>query len=462
MANYTANLNLAVTPEDTDKSFKTWRLEMDNDTNSNMTKIDEAVGKLGSSATAITETAFATFNGGDGGTPLKSAIINLPPAQTGSGTPSPTNIRRLYGYGKVGACMATSQANPLYFSPIQSGSGDPSPTNIRAISAPLSFQRDDGTTLTIYGGYLSMKNRTITEEWVCKDIRSANKATYNGVTYFSSALSPIGQRGTENFICSSLPNATGLTQANGCYINNGGTPFIMSLADTSIDTNEKFAAWAASHNLQVAYKLAEPVTYTLSIEEEAAALRALGENAKAYSYTLPETIYGGTLDLVSGELAVTWARKEIRSASPALSNGIRYFQLNLSPLGVRGAENLVCSALPTGVGFKQENGCYVNQGGSPLIITLADTSIDTAEKFQAWAESVNLEIAYKLAEPVIYHLSPQVMTIFPGLNHIWSTAGNVTVEHGGFMSAVQKEIEAVHRRIDDMSALIATLHELGG
>lgn len=46
MANTTPNLNLSVTPESTNKSFKAWRLEMDNDTNSNMTKIDDAFGNL--------------------------------------------------------------------------------------------------------------------------------------------------------------------------------------------------------------------------------------------------------------------------------------------------------------------------------------------------------------------------------------------------------------------------------
>lgn len=46
MATTTPNLGLSVTPESTNKSFKAWRLEMDNDTNSNMTKIDAAVGDL--------------------------------------------------------------------------------------------------------------------------------------------------------------------------------------------------------------------------------------------------------------------------------------------------------------------------------------------------------------------------------------------------------------------------------
>lgn len=43
MANYTDYLQLSVTPESTNKTFKNWRLEIDNDTDSNMTKIDDAI-----------------------------------------------------------------------------------------------------------------------------------------------------------------------------------------------------------------------------------------------------------------------------------------------------------------------------------------------------------------------------------------------------------------------------------
>ena len=58
MATTTPYLNLTVTPEATNKSFKTWRLEMDNDSNSNMTKIDDAFKKMHSGTTSYPDSPF--------------------------------------------------------------------------------------------------------------------------------------------------------------------------------------------------------------------------------------------------------------------------------------------------------------------------------------------------------------------------------------------------------------------
>ena len=53
MSSYTANLKLAVTPEVTNKTFKEWRMELTADSNSNMTKIDNAYGQLKTEISAL-------------------------------------------------------------------------------------------------------------------------------------------------------------------------------------------------------------------------------------------------------------------------------------------------------------------------------------------------------------------------------------------------------------------------
>lgn len=53
MSDYTANLKLAVTPESTVKTFKAWRLEMAGDSDSNMTKIDNAFGQMETELSAL-------------------------------------------------------------------------------------------------------------------------------------------------------------------------------------------------------------------------------------------------------------------------------------------------------------------------------------------------------------------------------------------------------------------------
>lgn len=142
------------------------------------------------------------------------------------------------------------------------------------------------------------------------------------------------------------------------------------------------------------------------------------------------TVYGGTLDVTTGILTVTWKKIDVRDPEVAKYNNILYFSKTLSPSGISGAENSVfCSALPSVPSLRQDNGCYVNTGGSPLIMSLRDTGIDTAQKFNAWAEENSLQIVYKLASPVTYPLTPQELKTLSGINSITSDAGTVTVSY---------------------------------
>ncbi len=53
MSSYTPHLKLAVTPEQTNKTFKEFRMELAGDTNSNMTKIDNAFERMDSDLSAL-------------------------------------------------------------------------------------------------------------------------------------------------------------------------------------------------------------------------------------------------------------------------------------------------------------------------------------------------------------------------------------------------------------------------
>ena len=58
MSSYTPNVNLALTPETTNETFKEWRTKMNGETNSNMTKIDAKFGEVKVELAALKSTAF--------------------------------------------------------------------------------------------------------------------------------------------------------------------------------------------------------------------------------------------------------------------------------------------------------------------------------------------------------------------------------------------------------------------
>lgn len=91
-----------------------------------------------------------------------------------------------------------------------------------------------------------------------------NPNVYNGIRYFSRALSAGGVRGLGNSLCSALRYSGGLSASNGFYMNSDRGPLIIHLADQSADTTAKFNAWAEEIGLQVVCKLASPVAYRLT------------------------------------------------------------------------------------------------------------------------------------------------------------------------------------------------------
>ena len=98
----------------------------------------------------------ATFDDGYAAN-VRNLVVTLTPTQSGSGDPSPDNIRPISGATSVSVAAHNAPSNVVTITPTQSGSGDPSPTNIRPISGV-----DCGQAGTVYGGTLDVATGTLT------------------------------------------------------------------------------------------------------------------------------------------------------------------------------------------------------------------------------------------------------------------------------------------------------------
>ena len=170
--------------------------------------------------------------------------------------------------------------------PIQSGTGDPSPTNVRPISGryEVSVTRTAGEDVetkthqyseTIYGGTDDFVNGGATNEW--------------GILTPTSVSTMGGGSGTNIFFRINIPNsAKGINTASlnnqpisnyffvdntanhvlgGAFITSEGTSLHITFADQTIDTMEKANTYLSNNPLQICYKLATPTTISTSAEE---------------------------------------------------------------------------------------------------------------------------------------------------------------------------------------------------
>ena len=164
------------------------------------------------------------------------------------------------------------------------------------------------------------------------------------------------------------------------------------------------------------------------------------------------TVYGGYVDLVTGELKVEWVEQEItseRTFSQWGSTGTtsKAFRTDsprpLSPKAyyVDGNRNVICDVLRRASNVEIYNGtdygaCINNDGGLAIRID----GVETVEDLETWLESNPLTIAYKLATPVSYTLTPTQLSTLIGVNNIWSDGDSVEVEYDLAESAEMLEI----------------------
>lgn len=144
------------------------------------------------------------------------------------------------------------------------------------------------------------------------------------------------------------------------------------------------------------------------------------------------TVYGGTLDVVTGLLTVDRAKESISSFS-----GNVLSQTNPAIIVKTGAaagvnteanEKLIANEVITySANYQYANsvtGIALNSNGQ---VRLSVQGLTTKEEYNSWLQSNPLEFVYPLATPVTYQLTPQEIEALVGTNNVWSTGDSVSV-----------------------------------
>lgn len=170
-------------------------------------------------------------------------------------------------------------------------------------------------------------------------------------------------------------------------------------------------------------------------------------NGNTYSLTFtdgtnPLTVYGGYVDLVSGQLVVNRAYISIDKDTTisrfrvANNIGVAYY-LHTDILRNNSGSNCISNKLKTYTGnsfynyplaFSVASDTYSASNYSVAIAV--DTNITTQEEYVAWLETVgSIQVTYKLATPLTYSLTKQQIRSLVGENNIFADTGDSVVDY---------------------------------
>ncbi len=303
--------------------------------------------------------------------------------------------------------------------PVQSGTGDPSPTNIRPISGRTEVNVvRTGKNLNPWQGvnYAASASRTIwlKEGTYVLSTDNGNNLNAGNAIYFAH-YDANGNNITEGAISS-----TQLT------LNGGKTFYYGSLRSSYVLTvlNEGLYSFGFNNN--------EPTNIgALQLEVGSTATTYEPYLGQTYPISLGQTVYGGTLNVTTGVLTIdramvdlgtlTWTKTSADYFS-ANKSGVKYVSGNVVP-------NLISSAYKTVTPNQVYNGtydCSISTAPTYEAIWVRDNSFVDAAAFKTAMSGVQL--VYELATPTTVQLTAAEVELLLGQNSIWADTGDVEVK----------------------------------
>lgn len=320
--------------------------------------------------------------------------------------------------------------------PTQEGSGTPSPENIRPIKGR------DSVTVTRCGENL------FNPAWM------PEKTLNNGLTWTITSDGTVTANGTANG--TSYYNSDYFSLPAGTYTISAIPYFRMSIlnrdvGDTTVAAQQvgQPCTFTVETNIQNASLffatsgILDNVSAKPQIEKGTTATTYAPYTGQTATLTLPSTIYGGTVDAVTGEGQETWKLLTLDGTEKWMVSGKFldnktdwYYVSSKIPNAVNAAPqkgNEICSHYPHAdiANTNTAQGCAIVWGA--IRVRWGDTIPDDADAWKAYlaaqyAAGTPVQIAYKLAEPVPFTVTgAQPISALSGVNTLLTDADSVTV-----------------------------------
>lgn len=322
------------------------------------------------------------------------------------------------------------------FDPIQEGTGEPSPTNIRPISGRT------GMTVT-------HANKNLVPNMAGQESTTSNGITF---TYNDDGSVTVNGTATGNAYSRAVAGIAGnIRRPYGTYKK----PVASFGSNHSVGLFVQYQKSSSNWELVTGGGVASD-TFTLDEDYPLAIRFAVTpgttlNNYRFEPYIYPEsisdttwvspfktdipitwesiagTVYGGTLDVVSGVLTVdraiytgTWAKH------PSYNTVFTTPEPSTYNYRLAQYTNCYCNCLPAqerGTTLASLNNTTQFRASDRLYVSVQN--ITTLADFNSWVEANELQLCYKLATPQTYQLTPTEIKTLAGYNQIYSDAGPV-------------------------------------
>lgn len=342
--------------------------------------------------------------------------------------------------------------------PTQEGSGEPSPENIRPIKGrdSVTVNRADGLRAW---GMLTLDG---TEHWIASDNVVEGMRSYFVPNAVVVTNTPIATRSTE--VCTHYRIMEYNAGVESALLSAEPYAYIVTNRFDSVEELKAYLAaqHAAGTPVQIAYKLKKPAvvpdTNGIFFSEQPAQggmgdpspdnIRPILINntvqvGQTNTLTLPETVYGGEVDAVSGEVAETWGLVTFDGTENWVVSGKFldnktdwYYTLPKIPNAVNAVPqkgNEICSHYPHADVSNNNNvqGCAIVWGN--IRVRWGDTIPNDADAWKAYlaaqkAAGTPVQVAYKLATQTPFTATgAQPLPALAGVNTVLTDADSATV-----------------------------------
>lgn len=141
------------------------------------------------------------------------------------------------------------------------------------------------------------------------------------------------------------------------------------------------------------------------------------EEGETYTTDLGRTVYGGTLDVVSGVLTVDRAMVDLGTLTWTGSSGIKLSTGIADTVKPPSANNVPANIIAEK---------YATSAVAPISANDGKIGVETSGRIQCGSsETPSGQLVYELATPQTIQLTPEEVNTLVGENNIWSNAGQV-------------------------------------
>ena len=305
--------------------------------------------------------------------------------------------------------------------PVQSGSGDPSPTNVRPISGwtGVNVQADGKNLLDASMLSLFLNNRYVrTPNYNSNGSIKVKDNTIYTIS-FSRSITDGRVRfwrkdGTEISYISLSSNKKTFTTPDDCLMIS----FYAGQSESVASIND-FEPQIELGSTATPYEPYKGKTITQQFKD-------------ANGNTL--TVYGGDTEIVGGKLTTRKLKKVFDGTETFWVKSTTYkgsffaYWANFAPKGVNGSRFICSHATFHSLNSQYAYGmCASDRSCSLFLLQDPNATVTDFKAYLAneYANGTPVEIVYELAEPLVYQLDPQQVNALKGINNIWADTGDV-------------------------------------